>query len=294
MKDFLLFITKKIHEIENPKRVAVSRRFPRLKPVIIGSKRFFRNAQYIFDKTARRTYVSDFFPQVLARHSSPLMRKLGSSDPKLQEKKIINLRLAAEKLNGLVIPPGKVFSFWKAIGNPSKEKGYVEAMLISEGKVIEGQGGGLCQMSNLLFWLFLHTPVEVVERFHHSRDAFPDSGRTLPFGSGATVFYNLIDLQIKNTTDQPLQLKVWLTDTQLKGQVLAGESEPRKFHVYEKNHCFIKKGENYYRFNELWRDEVVGGKITKSEKLYTNFAPVMYEVNEGYLKAQNIDFITIS
>lgn len=114
-------------------------------------------------------------------------------------------------------------------------------MLISRGKVVEGIGGGLCQLANLFYWIFLHAPVEIVERYHHSLDVFPDSGRVLPFGSGATIVQNYIDLQIKNISQEPLQIKIWLTDTHLKCQLLAPNPIKQKFHIFEKNHTFIQK-----------------------------------------------------
>ena len=181
-----------------------------------------------------------------------LRRKLGDSDPRLQEQKITNLKQAVKNLNGVVILPGKFFSLWSIVGEPSAKNGYVNGMLLSGGKVIEGMGGGLCQLSNFLFWIFLHVPSEVVQRYHHSIDVFPDSGRVLPFGSGATILYNFIDLKIKNISDQPLQLKMWITDKHLKGQLLVPKRIESKFHVFEKNHTFIKKDNKYFNpFIEL-------------------------------------------
>ena len=73
-------------------------------------------------------------------------------------------------------------------------------------------------MSNLIYWLTLHTPLTVIERHRHDYDVFPDSGRTQPFGSGATCVYNYIDLQIKNNTGQPYQLKLEITGDHLSGE----------------------------------------------------------------------------
>ena len=71
-------------------------------------------------------------------------------------------------------------------------------MVLHNGGFKPGVGGGLCQLSNLIYWMTLHTPLTVVERWRHSYDVFPDAERTQPFGSGATVAYNHIDLQIRN------------------------------------------------------------------------------------------------
>jgi vancomycin resistance protein VanW len=180
-------------------------------------------------------------------------------------------------LNGLIINPNKTFSFWNVVGAPTKKKGYVDGMLLSGGKVIEGLGGGLCQLSNLLYWLFLHTPVQITERKHHSIDVFPDSGRTIPFGSGATIYYNLIDLKVKNTSKFPIQLKLWLSEGQLKGQILSIKPMKEKYHLFEKMHYFIQTKNGVYRYNEIWRSILIEGKIVGEEKIITNCSPVMYE-----------------
>ena len=62
----------------------------------------------------------------------------------------------------------------------------MEGMILRNGRVASGVGGGLCQMTNLLYWMTLHTPLTVTERWRHGYDVFPDSNRTQPFGSGAT------------------------------------------------------------------------------------------------------------
>ena len=223
-----------------------------------------------------------------------LVRKLGNSDVRLQLQKITNLKLAAGELDGVIIPAENVFSLWHIVGRPHEKRGYVKGMLLSNGKVVEGVGGGLCQMANLLFWLFLHGPFSIEERYHHSRDVFPDSGRVLPFGSGATILYNMVDLRMKNISNSPLQLKVWLTDTHLKGQILSPVQLETKYHCFEKNHMFVKKNDQYYRYNEIWREELVEGKVIKTEKVITNFAPVMYEITDEYIEEHDFEVLDLS
>lgn len=280
-------IFERIYNHEHPKRTAFSQRHPRLKNQIIFLRQVIRNIQNFFDFKIKHKVRNDFFNHVVARHQSVLRRRLGDSNPKLQEQKIINLRQAIQKLNGITIRPGEIFSLWKIIGMPKYKNGYVDGMLISNGRVVEGVGGGLCQLSNFLYWIFLHTPTKTIERYHHAMDVFPDSGRTLPFGSGATILYNFIDLKIKNLSTYPLQLKIWLTDNHLKGQILSPFQIREKYHLFEKNHFFIKRGERYFRYNEIYRETKVGGKVKKIEKIVTNFAPVLYEVNNKYLQKNN-------
>jgi len=284
-------IKSHISEHQRPKRKAISSRFPLLVKPAVLTKKIIRGAQNTF--TLSKLKQKDFFTCVVARHSSLLYRKLGDSDADLQKNKVTNLKIAIEKLNGLVIPPGQTFSLWHTVGNISMKKGYVEGMILSNGKVSRGIGGGLCQLSNFLFWILLHADVEIIERHHHSVDAFPDSGRTLPFGSGATIFNNYLDLKIKNISKNPLQIKLWLTDNSLKGQILSDKHSENKFHVCEKNHYFIKQLETYFRYNEIYRETFKNGIKVHDEKILVNFAPVIYPVTQEYLNERNYKLITL-
>jgi vancomycin resistance protein VanW len=289
-------ILKRIYDFENPKRIALSRRYPFLKKPIIFLRQKARDVRNFFDFRIKAEVRSDFFDCVVARHQSVLRRKLGSSDPELQEKKIVNLKQAVKRLNGAVIMPGDVFSLWKIIGKPRYKDGYVDGMFLSNGRVMEGVGGGLCQLSNFLYWIFLHAPFETIERYHHSMDVFPDSGRVLPFGGGATILYNFIDLKVKNISDQPMQIKIWLTEKHLKGQIFSTCLTGEKYHVFEKNHFFIKRGINYFRYNEIHREKIVIGQPVTREKVTANFALVAYPVSDDYLRDNNfkvIDFTNL-
>ncbi|MEP6789472.1 MAG: VanW family protein, partial [Acidobacteriota bacterium] len=175
----------------------------------------------------------------------------------------------------------QTFSFWRQLGEATAEKGYSEGMQLSRGEVVRGVGGGLCQLANLLYWMALHTPLEIVERHHHSFDPFPDEHRVLPFGSGAGVFYNYIDLRFFNPTDLTFQIRLWLTDEHLKGAVYSDRKTPYSYHVFEKNHRFLSANGKNFRENEIWReiiDRRTGDRVAE-EMLVKNHAEVKYELS---------------
>lgn len=248
----------------------------------IAQKRLFR---FLANLKARKHFAthkesSTTFPDTCKKHQSLLRRKLGNSDPKLQENKITNLKIATSKIDGVIIKPGETFSFWQLVGKTTKEKGYIEGMQLSMGEVKTGIGGGICQLANLLYWMVLHTPLIVTERHHHSFDPFPDSGRTLPFGSGASVFYNYVDLRFENPTSKSFQIKVWVTDKHLKGAIFANEEMPYAYHIEERNHQFLTRDGKNYRQNEIWRKTIdkVTGQMIKEELLIKNFSEVKYPI----------------
>lgn len=231
----------------------------------------------------KKTYTSlqqeEKLPFRVKKHQSKLLRKLGESDMVLQYNKIKNLEIVVQKINGTIIRPGETFSFCKTVGLPTKRKGYKLGMELSFGKARPGIGGGICQSSNLMHWLALHTPLTISERHHHSFDPFPDDGRVLPFASGATVFYNYIDFQLTNNTQWTFQINLWLTEKLLEGEIRIDQELDFNYHVLEKNHKFIKRGEEYFRTNEIWRTKNAkfrSGALLAEEFMFKNFGKVKY------------------
>lgn len=248
----------------------------------IKQKRLFKS---ISDVLNLRRFAgekqTENFAFTCKKHQSLLRRKLGNSDPVLQENKITNLKIACPTIDGILIKPGETFSFWKQVGEATAEKGYIEGLQLSRGEVVRGVGGGLCQLANLLYWMALHTPLEIAERHHHSFDPFPDEKRTLPFGSGAGVFYNYIDLRFYNPTDLTFQIKLQITENHLKGAIYSEREMPLSYHVFERNHRFLRHGNKVFRENEIWREAIDRrtGNKTAEELLVKNFAEVKYELD---------------
>jgi len=197
----------------------------------------------------------------------------------LQHNKVINLKIAIKNIDGIIVQPGETFSYWKLIGKPTAKKGYVEGMILNKGRYETGIGGGLCQLSNLIYWLTLHTPLTVTERYRHGYDVFPDSNRTQPFGSGATCSYNYIDLQLKNETDQPYQLHLQVTDRDLIGQWRAPKNISYTYEVYEKEHSISHEyWGDYVRHNAIYRKVYdTQGEEIADEFITENHAIMMYQ-----------------
>ncbi len=133
-----------------------------------------------------------------------MLRELKNVDMWLQHNKVASLGIAASCIDGLILKPGQTFSFWRLVGKPTARRGFKTGMVLRNGTVQQGMGGGLCQMTNLIYWMTIQTDLTVTERWRHGFDVFPDSGRTQPFGSGATCAWNYIDLQIENRTPDDL------------------------------------------------------------------------------------------
>lgn len=225
------------------------------------------------------THADIPLPEVQFRHATPLLRRLKGLEMQLQYNKVTNLRLACAKADGLLLRPGETFSFWKTVGNPTARKGYLPGMILLNGKVAAGTGGGLCQLSNLIYWMTLHTPLTVTERHHHGYDLFPDSHRTQPFGSGATCFYPYGDLMIRNDTDREFELHVEVREKVLFGEWRAERAPDERYEIVEKNHCI--RGEywgGFTRHNELWQKVFdPDGNFLRESLIAENHVVMLYE-----------------
>ena len=211
-------------------------------------------------------------------HKTPLRRRLKDVDMWLQENKIINLKLAVPRVYGILIRPGEVFSYWRLIGRPSRARGYAEGMVLHNGGFHPGTGGGLCQLSNMIFWMAAHSPLTVVERHRHGYDVFPDSNRTQPFGSGATCYYPHGDLMLRNDTDQTYQILVRVGKEDLEGELRVSGPLEEKYRVKEKNHRMEPEyWGGYSRHNELYRQVwSCEGELLSEKLLVENHALMMY------------------
>lgn len=187
-------------------------------------------------------------------HNSFLLRPLKDVDMHLQHNKVTNLNIAIKHIDNVVIKPGETFSLWKLVGRPTKQKGYLEGLALHNGRISKDIGGGLCQLGNLLYWMALHTPLTIKERWRHSYDVFPDINRKIPFARGATLSYNYIDLQLENNTDNFFQIKLWLDDDFLNGEITCNKDLKIKYEIFETDHLFNQQWwGGYTRHNKIWK-----------------------------------------
>lgn len=211
------------------------------------------------------------------QHRSMILRPLKDVDMYLQENKRTNLELAIEHLNGIIIRPGETFSIWKLVGRPTKNKGYLEGLVLKQGTIDKDIGGGLCQLGNLLFWVFAHSPLAIKERYRHGYDVFPDVNRKVPFGAGATLSYNHIDLQVKNETENTFQINLWMDDTHLHGELVSCEKVKAEFRVEERNHIIKQQfWGGYSRHNQIVQVRENYDGSVEEKLLVENHAVMMY------------------
>lgn len=112
-----------------------------------------------------------------------------------------NLRIACQKINEKVVLPGETFSYNQALGPRTAAAGYKNAKIYEAGQVVDGLGGGICQISSTLYNAVLMADLEIVERRNHQ---FVTS--YVPAGRDATVVYGMTDFKFKNTRQYPIRI----------------------------------------------------------------------------------------
>lgn len=257
----------------NPTCYAISMEKERLKRHL---KNFFGKEK--FAKKKKNQPINKLHNVVWEYHANMIKRAPGV-DLTHQLNKAVNIDIAGSKINGIIIHPGEVFSFWKTVGKTSKRKGYKEGRIIEGNRLIAGVGGGLCNLGNTMHLLALHSPLTVTEFHQHSDALAPDEGKRVPFSAGTSVCYNHIDYRFQNTTDQDVQLLVWCDGEILNAELRSEKPFPDTYELVEEDHHFQKKNDIFYRNSKIYRNIIdrKTNQVRAKELILDNHSEVMYD-----------------
>lgn len=157
------------------------------------------------------------FPAELASYACPLINP--PSQRHLFENKIHNIEFAIARIEPLVLAPGQAISFWHRALAPTVENDYREGAMFVNRRVIASVGGGLCQLSGLIYNLALLAGLHILERHNHSIDAYGEE-RYIPLGRDATVAYGRKDLRFRNPHRFSIAFELDVDERQASGRVL--------------------------------------------------------------------------
>jgi len=139
-----------------------------------------------------------------------------------QERRGKNIDVAASKIDGLVLSPGELVSFNAIVGDRSEDSGFLKSWEIYKGEMVEGVGGGTCQVASTLHAAAFFGGLQILERLPHSR---PSAYITM--GLDATVVYPSVDLKLKNPFDFPVVVHAKVEGNKLTMQLL-GPKKPAR------------------------------------------------------------------
>lgn len=155
---------------------------------------------------------------VISESTSRLWPREGAPERALVLGKIQNLRRARIAFDGIELLRGQTLSFWAQVGRPTRRRGFAIGRELREGCLIPSVGGGLCQLSNVLYDAAIEAGIEVLERHAHSQIV---PGSAASRDRDATVFWNYIDLRLRAPYD--LRLEVDLDEERLRVRVRSAD-----------------------------------------------------------------------
>lgn len=251
--------------------------FPWLLPVRKKQRLFCFYAAMRFDRNHYSAIQqAEQLPHQLFASSCPMYNESTGFDMVYQENKVFNLKLAARPINGLLIRPGETFSFCWATRHADLDTPYKEGLTEVYGKLTTEQGGGLCMLSNLLFWLFLHTPLTIVERHGHRKKDFPEPPSDAPMGVDATVAAGWLDLKVRNNTDSTFQICIDFDEASIYGKILC-DADDSAYKVFNGTVSYCREDGLVFEEVDICRKAPDG----KEETLYRNRCQIGYKLPEN-------------
>lgn len=265
-------------------RKRITQRFPWLIPLRTRQRVFcfylgmrMDGARYSREQCRKR------LPYLLFESRCPMHNENTGFDMIYQENKVHNLKLAAAKLDGLLIRPGETFSFCRAARFADRDTPYREGLAVVDGKLTTAPGGGLCQITNLLFWVFMHSPLTVVERHGHRVKDFPEPPSDAPLGVDATVAEGWKDLKVKNETDRIFQISITFDERCIIGGLYADRKPECLWRVENGDVAYRRRNGRIYEEVDVIRKKVssAAGETPEERILYRNSCEIGYELPEG-------------
>ncbi len=152
----------------------------------------------------------------------------------LFENKLHNIRIASQRISTLILYPSQILSFWKAVGAPNQKNGFKKGRNIIAGRLQEDYGGGLCQISGMIYHLALTAGLDILERHNHSMDIYRESERYTPLGTDATVVYGYKDLRIINNQACPIRFQFIVSETAFIGHLCSTTKIEKQAIIFER------------------------------------------------------------
>ena len=178
-----------------------------------------------------------------------------------------NLRQAASHLDGTVLMPGEVFDFNETVGPRDEAHGYKVAPVIAEGELVDGIGGGTCQISGTLHAAAFFAGLDIVSRAPHTRPS-----AYIKLGLDAAVAYPTIDFKIRNNFEVPVVLHETVKGGVVRAEILGPQ---RKRTV-----SFFRRVDEVTPFEETERetDELPKGKRVVSQRGVPGFKTTVIRI----------------
>ena len=207
----------------------------------------------VYPKVTTNMLGKEAFPDLLGEYSTTYNTA--------KKNRSTNLRLAAEKVNGTVLLPGETFSYNKVVGERTIAAGFKEAGVYENGVLVDGLGGGICQVSSTIFNAVLFANLKIEEVYYH-----PYVSSYVPIGRDATVAYGSKDFQFSNSRKYAIKIECTVSGGIAKCKIY-GVKEKQEYDV-KLNVVTTSKASTYTK-TTTYRNLYLNGKKVSSERIYS-------------------------
>lgn len=224
--------------------------------------------------------LNEYLKYEICKSKTLMINENSGHDIIYQKNKVENLKIANQTMNHILIYPNETFSFYYLVRNSRKYGSYKDGLILVDGKIVAKKGGGICHLSNLLYYLFLMSPLTVVERHGHKIKSFPNPDKSSLEGIDATISSGWLDLKVKNETNNIYQIDISFDENYMYGKILSDKESTIDYKIVNGNLNYIKENNKIYECVEVIRIEIdkKTKKEIKKEKLYDEKVLIKYEL----------------
>lgn len=258
-------------------RKTITQIFPFLTPIRVFERNFVYFTKMYFDKNTYSKTYAKALPYVVSKAKTKMINEESGSNIIYQYNKVDNLKIASKTINQILIKPGETFSICYLLRKYRKYGKYKKGLVLVNGKIVPQKGGGLCHISNLIYYLFLNSPLTIIERHGHKVKSFANPDPDSLEGVDATINSGWLDLKVKNETDQIYQILIAFDEKYMYGKIMTNKKTNVKYQIINQNLKYIKRN------NQIFEEVDIIKIITNSDseevqKLYTEKTEINYEL----------------
>lgn len=264
-------------------RKRVTQIFPFLLPLRIWQRNVFYRIGMMLDKNKYASTFGEKLEYEICGTKTLMINENSGHDIIYQKNKIDNLKIASKTMNHILVKPGEVFSFYYLSKNSKKYGEYKDGLVLVDGVIVAKKGGGLCHLSNLLHYIFLMSPLTVIERHGHKVKSFPNPDKSSLEGIDSTIHPGWLDLKVKNNTDNIYQIDISFDDEYMYGRILSDKESKVNYKIINEDlHYTEENGKVYENVSvvQVKTDKDNSDNFSK-KKLYEEKVLIEYELPDG-------------
>lgn len=253
---------------------------PFLIPLRVWQRNVFYQIGMFLDKNKYSKKRGELLPFEISDSKTFMINEESGYDIIYQKNKVHNLKIISETMNKVYIYPYETFSFCYLSRKSRKYGKLKEGLVLVDNKIVPRVGGGICHLSNLLYYTFLHSPLTIVERHGHKVKSLPNPDKDALEGVDATIISGWLDLKVRNDTDNTYQVVIDFDEEYMYAKILSNQESEVYWKIKNKDFKYIKKGNKIFESVSVIK-ETIDKKTEKpiqEEKLYDEMVEVTYEI----------------